>query len=155
MAVEPLLLVGLDEPETAELRRRLDRPVLVFETLPRIWVDRGRLLVEHPHFMNHFVPVERVAYHAIFEDDFDFLTALALWGGPCLPGSRGMMDLRLRLPGLVRGTAYTGQPPNPAPHSPFTAIFFSCPPRRTTSFNSLQIEAAVSRAISSRRLGAI
>src|SRR5579883_1134371 len=97
MAVEPLLLVGLDEPETAELRRRLDRAVLALETLPRIRVDRGRLMVEHPHFMNHFVPVERVAYHAIFEDDFDFLTALALWGGPCLPGALGMMDLRLRV----------------------------------------------------------
>ena len=105
--MEPLLLVGLDEPETTELRRRLDRPVLAFETLPRIRVDRGRLLVEHPHVMNHFVPVERVVYHAIFEDDFDFLAALALWGGPCLPGARGMMDLRLRLPGLVRALAVT------------------------------------------------
>ncbi|WP_231749229.1 ATP-grasp domain-containing protein [Tautonia plasticadhaerens] len=107
MAVEPLLLVGLDPPETAELRRRLDRPVLAFETLPRIRVDRGILLVEHPRFMGHFVPVERVAYHAIFEDDFDFLAALALWEGPCLPGARGMMDLRLRLPGLVRALAVT------------------------------------------------
>jgi hypothetical protein len=105
MAVEPLLLVGLDEPETTEIRRRLDRPVLAFETLPRIRVGRGRLLVEHPHAMNQFIPVERVAYHAIFEDDFDFLAALALWGGPCLPGARGMMDLRLRLPGLVRALA--------------------------------------------------
>ncbi len=105
--VEPLLLVGLDEPETAELRRRLDRPVLAFEILPRIRVDRGRLLVEHTNFMNHFVPVERAAYHAIFEDDFDFPTALALWGRPCLPGARGMMDLRLRLPGLVRALAVT------------------------------------------------
>ncbi len=105
--MEPLLLVGLDELETTELRRRLDRPVLAFETLPRIRVDRGRLLVEHPNFMNHFVAVERVAFHAIFEDDFDFLTALALWGGPCLPGARGMMDLRLRLPGLIRALAVT------------------------------------------------
>lgn len=36
--MEPLLLVGLDEPETTELRQRLDRPVLAFETLPRIRV---------------------------------------------------------------------------------------------------------------------
>ncbi len=42
MTVEPLLLVGLDPPETAELRRRLDRPVLAFETLPRIrWTGVG------------------------------------------------------------------------------------------------------------------
>jgi hypothetical protein len=100
-------LVGLDPPETTELRRRLDRPVLVCETLPRIQVIRGRLEVEHPNVLNAFVPVDRVVYHAIFEDDFDFLTALALWGGPCLPGARGMMDLRLRLPGLVRALAVT------------------------------------------------
>ncbi len=105
--MEPLLLVGLDELEITELRRRLDRSVLALATLSRIRVDRGRLLVENPNFMNHFVPVERMAYHAIFEDDFDFLTALALWGGPCLPGARGMMDLRLRLPGLVRALAVT------------------------------------------------
>ncbi|WP_435021496.1 hypothetical protein TA3x_002405 [Tundrisphaera sp. TA3] len=103
----PILIVGLDEPEVAELRSRIDRPVLAFENLPRIRVDRGLLLVEHPHVMDHFVPVGRVAYHAIFEDDFDFLSALALWGGPCLPGARGMMDLRLRLPGLVRALAVT------------------------------------------------
>jgi hypothetical protein len=105
--VEPLLLVGLDQPEIVELKGRLGRPVLAFETLPRIRVDRGRLLVEHPRIMNHFVQVERVAYHAIFGDDFDFLAALALWGGPCLPGARGMMDLRLRLPGLVRALEVT------------------------------------------------
>src|SRR4051812_21614369 len=107
LAVEAILLVGLDEPEAAELRSRIDRLVLAFENLPRIRVDRGRFLVEHPHAMDHFVPVGRVAYHAIFEDDFDFLSALALWGGPCLPGARGMMDLRHRLPGLVRALAVT------------------------------------------------
>lgn len=105
--MEAILIVGLDEPETAELRNRLDRPVLAFENLPRIRVDRGRLLVEHPHAMNHFVPVDRVVFHAIFADDFDFLVALALWGGPCLPGARGMMDLRHRLPGLIRALSVT------------------------------------------------
>lgn len=111
--MEPILLVGLDEPETTELRKRLDRPAYAFENLPRIQVDRGQLLVEHPHRMNQFVPLERVVFHAIFEDDFDFLTALALWGGPCMPGARGMMDLRYRLPGLVRALSVTrfGQSP--------------------------------------------
>ncbi len=112
-AVEAILIVGLDEPETAELRGRLDRPVLAFENLPRILVNRGRLSVEHPYIMNHFVHVGRVVFHAIFEDDFDFLAALALWGGPCLSNARGMMDLRHRLPGLVQSLAVTrfGQTP--------------------------------------------
>ena len=111
--MEAILIVGLDEPETAELRGRLDRQVLAFENLPRILLDRGRLSVEHPHVMDHFVPVGRVVIHAIFEDDFDFIAALALWGGPCLPDARGMMDLRHRLPGLVRTLAVTrfGQTP--------------------------------------------
>jgi hypothetical protein len=52
MAAEPLLLVGLDEPESAELRRRLSRPALAFEMLPRIRVDRGRRLVEL-HYLIH------------------------------------------------------------------------------------------------------
>jgi hypothetical protein len=34
-AEEARLLVGLEAPETAEPRRRLDRPVLGFETPPR------------------------------------------------------------------------------------------------------------------------
>ena len=105
--MEPLLIVGLDERETSEIRQRLGQPTLAFENLPRIRGDRGRLLVEHPNFMDLFVPVERVVYHAIFEDDADFLAALALWGGPCLPAARGMMDLRRRLPGLVRALAVT------------------------------------------------
>ncbi|AGA28554.1 hypothetical protein Sinac_4358 [Singulisphaera acidiphila DSM 18658] len=111
--MESILHVGLDEPETSELRGCFAQPVLAFETLPRIQVDRGRLMVEHPHRMNQFVPIGRAVFHAIFEDDFDFITALALWGGPCLPGARGMMDLRHRLPGLVRAMAVTrfGQVP--------------------------------------------
>ncbi len=111
--MDPLLLVGLDPPESAALRQRVHRQVLVCETLPRIRVDRGRLMVEHPNVLNAFIPVDRVVYHAIFEDDFPFLTALALWGGPCLPGARGMMDLRLRLPGLVRALAISRFAGNP------------------------------------------
>ncbi|WP_422928390.1 hypothetical protein [Singulisphaera sp. PoT] len=102
-----LLLVGLDRTEVDALRQRLGRPILAFDALPRIRVDRGSLLVEHTNLLDHFVPVERVVYHAIFEEDHAFLAALALWKGPCLPNARGMMDLRLRLPGLVRSLAVT------------------------------------------------
>ena len=52
-------------------------------------------------------PVSHVLFHGIFEDDFPFLTALALWGGPCLPKARGMMDCRLRIPCLVRALEVT------------------------------------------------
>src|SRR5581483_6579835 len=100
--MDRLLIVGLDEPEYLDLRKRVERPAVYSDLLPRIRLDPGRLLVEKPGTFDAFVPVGRVLFHGIFEDDLPFLTALALWGGPCLPNARGMMDCRLRLPCLVR-----------------------------------------------------
>jgi hypothetical protein len=53
------------------------------------------------------LPVSKVIYHGIYEDDLDFIAALALWGGECLPNARAMMDCRLKLPCLVRALEYT------------------------------------------------
>jgi hypothetical protein len=100
--MDRLLIVGLDEPEYIDLEPRLHCPVVYSELLPRIQVSRGRLLVEKPNTFGAFVPISRVLFHGIFEDDLPFLTALALWGGPCLPNAYGMMSCRLRLPCLVR-----------------------------------------------------
>jgi hypothetical protein len=105
--VDRLLIVGLDEPEYLDLKGRVAGPTVFSELLPRIQIDRGRLLVELPNRFESFVPVSRVVFHGIFEDDLPFLSALALWGGPCLPSARGMMDCRLRIPCLVRALAAT------------------------------------------------
>lgn len=53
-----------------------------------------------------FVLIDIVVYHGIFENDFDFLTALSFWGGPCLPNSFGM-NCRLKLPCLSRASRIT------------------------------------------------
>jgi hypothetical protein len=105
--MDRLLIVGLDEPEYHDLRQRLQTPAVYSDLLPRLRLDRGRLFVEKPNSLDVFVPVSRVIFHGIFEDDLPFLSALALWGGPCFPGARGMMDCRLRLPCLVRALAVT------------------------------------------------
>ena len=105
--MDRLLIVGLDEPEYRELKSRLNGPVVYADLLPRIQLDRGRLLVEKPNDFSVFVPISKVVFHGIFENDFPFLTALALWGGPCLPNAHGMMDCRQRLPGLVRALQAT------------------------------------------------
>jgi hypothetical protein len=80
------------------------------DTLPRIVVRDGELLVEAASF--GFAPVSRVVFHGIFEDDHDLLGGLALWGGPCLPNARAMLDCRLKLPCLVRALRFTrfGEP---------------------------------------------
>lgn len=102
-----LLLVGLDSPETEEISHRIDDSVIAYEVLPRIKVDNGKLLVELPHIYNSFVPVSKVVFHGIFEDDFPFICALALWRGRCLPNAKGMMDCRQKLPCLVRALEVT------------------------------------------------
>jgi len=104
-----LLLVGLDEPEVRDLCARLEArpPIVTCPVLPRIRIDAGELVVERPNAYEVYVPVSHVVFHGIFEDDFPFLTALALWGGPCLPNARGMMDARQRIPCLVRALSVT------------------------------------------------
>lgn len=103
--MDRVLIVGLDDPEVNDLRKSLPGKCVFADMLPRLLLDRGRLHVENPNVFDTFVPVSRVVYHGIFEDDLPFLSALALWGGPCLPNARGMMDCRQRLPGLVRALA--------------------------------------------------
>ena len=61
--MDRLLIVGLDEPEYLELKERITCPTAFFELLPRIRIDRGRLLVERPNAFEVFVPVSRVIFH--------------------------------------------------------------------------------------------
>jgi hypothetical protein len=103
---ERVCLIGLDEPEYSAIRERTTMRVIAHETLPRLMIKDGTLLVEAPGSF-FFLPVSRVVFHGIFEDDFDFLAALALWGGPCLPNARALMNGRLRLPCLVRALEFT------------------------------------------------
>lgn len=97
-------IVGLDEPEYQQIQARLEVPVVAHPVLPRIFVNDGDLYVEKGA---RFVPVSKVVFHGIFEDDLDFMAGLALWGGPCLPNARAMMDCRLKLPCLVRALDFT------------------------------------------------
>jgi hypothetical protein len=106
---EVLCLVGLDEPESQEIRDMLDSPVIAHDILPEIVVLDGVLSVE---YRGRMVPVSKLVYHGIFEDDLDFITGLALWGGPVYPNPVAMMNCRLKLPCLVRALQYTrfGEP---------------------------------------------
>src|SRR5262245_25481501 len=105
--MDRILLIGLDEPEYQALKERVSLPLVFHPTLPLLVVKEGQLIVERHDAGGRFVPVSRVIYHGIFEDDFDVLTALALWGGPCLPGAQGLLDCRLRLPCLARSLQVT------------------------------------------------
>lgn len=102
-------LIGLDQPESQSLSERLGSPVIAHDMLPRMQVQGEQLLIESSRGFT-MLPVSRVVYHGIFENDLDFLAGLALWNGPCLPSARGMMDCRLKLPCLVRALRHTRFP---------------------------------------------
>lgn len=94
-------LIGLDESEYSEIRNNVDGRVIAHEMLPRIFVRDGELFVESKSGST-FIPVSKVVYHGIFENDHDLISGLAIWGGLCMPNAVGMMDCRLKLPCLVR-----------------------------------------------------
>lgn len=104
--MERLLLVGLEDDEQEKIRAAVDMPVIAHVGLPRIIVDDGVLYVERRQGPG-FLPVSHVVFHGIYEDDLDFISALALWGGPCLPHAAAMMDCRLKIPCLIRALRYT------------------------------------------------
>jgi hypothetical protein len=99
-------IIGLDEPQHAVFKARVAGPILFHEMLPRILVRDGELFVQAADGFG-FLPVSKVVYYGIFEDDHDLIAGLALWGGPCLPNARAMMDCRLKLPCLVRALQFT------------------------------------------------
>jgi len=103
---EYVLIVGLDEPEAQAIQERLDVPSIAHITLPKIMVRDGQLWAEAargPRLM----PISKVIYHGIYEEDLDFIAGLALWGGPVMPRAHAMMDCRLKLPCLVRAMQFT------------------------------------------------
>jgi hypothetical protein len=109
MAVtERVCIVGLEEHEVAEFQSLIEFGigVVAHQALPHIIVKDGKLFVESRQRAGS-IEVTRVIFHGIYENDLEFLAGLALWGGPCLPSPRGMMDLRLRLPGLIRALDHT------------------------------------------------
>jgi hypothetical protein len=99
-------IIGLDEPQNVAMKARIPGPLLVHETLPRILVRDSELFVEAASGFG-LLPVSKVVFHGIFEDDHDLIAGLALWDGPCLPNARAMMDCRLKLPCLVRALKLT------------------------------------------------
>jgi len=100
------LVVGLDDAESQQIREQLETFVISHVVIPKIRVMDGELYAETGRGIQ-MVPISSVVYHGIYENDLDFITGLGFWGGPSLPNPRGMMDLRLKLPGLLRALDHT------------------------------------------------
>ncbi len=74
--------------------------------VPKIFVSKGQLFVERSNG-SRLLPVDQVLFYGIFENDFDLLTGLSIWGGDCYPNPVALMNCRLKLPCLARAMQYT------------------------------------------------
>lgn len=101
-----VLIVGLDVTDSQQIRDRINHPAICHVVIPKIRLQDGDLWAETGRGPQ-MVPISSVIYHGIYEDDLDFITGLALWNDNCLPNPRAMLDLRLKLPGLVRALDHT------------------------------------------------
>jgi hypothetical protein len=102
-------IIGLHQAEYQEVKAQLFGPVIWHEMLPKIRVEGETLWMQRTNG-NGFLPVDLVVYHGIYQDDLDFLSALALWGGRCYPNPYAMMNARLKFPCLVRALRHTRFP---------------------------------------------
>ncbi len=107
MEKERLLMIGLEENEVNHIRSHTNCLLVSYDFLPSIKLIEGNLYVESSFNPDRYLKVDKVIYHGIFENDYDFITLLALWNGKCLPNPLAMMDLRLRHSGLVRSLKAT------------------------------------------------
>ncbi len=96
-----LCIIGLEETLANEIKNTHFGPVIYHGMLPKFLVYNGTLYIERSKGVG-MLPVDTVVFHGIFEEDFDFLTALTLWGGRCFPNPLGMLNCRLKLPCLAR-----------------------------------------------------
>ncbi|GAB5492967.1 MAG: hypothetical protein Phog2KO_31820 [Phototrophicaceae bacterium] len=98
---EYVAIIGLEEHQSQAIAEQINQPTVSHIILPQIMVKDGQLFVENIG-RPKYVPVNKVIFHGIYEDDLDFITGLSFWRGDCVPNPRAMLDLRLKLPGLVR-----------------------------------------------------
>lgn len=104
MEKKRLLVIGLEPADVQAIKQSLGFNYLVvhYDGLPKVQLVEGALLAESATVPGKYLRIDAVIFHGIFEHDFDFITLLALWNGPCLPNATAMMDLRQRIPGLAR-----------------------------------------------------
>jgi hypothetical protein len=107
MEKKRLLIIGLEENEVNSIKEQIDYLIVAYDMLPNIRLRCGVLEVESTKIPDKYLPVDRVIFHGIFENDFDFITLLSLWDGECLPNAIGMLDCRLRHSGLARALKVT------------------------------------------------
>ncbi len=101
-----IAVIGLHEQEYKFIREHFEGLIIWHQSVPKIKVVNEILYVENAHGVG-MLPVDKIIYHGIFENDLDFISGLALWNGPCFPNAYGMLECRLKIPCLVKAMKYS------------------------------------------------
>ena len=101
-----IALIGIEEEEYKIIRSSYDGLIIWHQSIPKIVVKDGVLYMEKQSGIG-MLPVDKVVYYGIYDNDFDFITGLALWNGDCFPNAAAMMDCRLKIPCLVKAMKYS------------------------------------------------
>lgn len=106
LAHNRIALVGIEIDEYEMIKSNFDGHIIWHQALPKIVVKNGILFMEKAIGVG-MLPVDKVVYYGIYENDFDFITGLALWNGSCFPNATAMMDCRLKIPCLIKALHYS------------------------------------------------
>lgn len=96
-----ICIIGLNREVVDQIKQNFFGSVIHHDFIPKIIVSKGILYVERSKGPG-MLPVDKVIFHGIFENDFDLITGLSIWGGDCFPNAFAMMNCRLKLPCLAR-----------------------------------------------------
>lgn len=101
-----IALVGIEQEEYEVIRANYSGLILWHQAIPKIVVKDQVLYMEKANGIG-MLPVDKVVYYGIYDDDFDFIAGLAIWKGACYPNAAAMLDCRFKIPCLVKALLYT------------------------------------------------
>jgi hypothetical protein len=101
-----ICIIGLEPSLATEIKKNYFGPVIYHELIPKFVVNQGKLYIEKNNGVG-MLSVDKVIFHGIFENDFDLITGLSIWDGPCYPNAHAMMNCRLKLPCLARALKFS------------------------------------------------
>lgn len=96
-----IALVGIEQEEYDVIKANYSGHVIWHQSIPKIVVKDEVLYMEKANGVG-MLPVDKVVYYGIYDNDFDFITGLAIWQGDCYPNAAAMLDCRFKIPCLVK-----------------------------------------------------
>ncbi|SEN93585.1 hypothetical protein SAMN05444671_2494 [Flavobacterium sp. CF108] len=97
-----IALVGIEQEEYDIIKAQYSGHIIWHQSIPKIVVKDEVLYMEKSNGVG-MLPVDKVVYYGIYDNDFDFISGLAIWNGDCYPKASAMLDCRFKIPCLVKG----------------------------------------------------